>query len=62
MSKYSFIPNHEQHFQIKENYYSLRNPRSLVSIPKCTSTYGIDTISFRGPQVWQDFRQDIKKF
>ena len=37
-------------FQKQENYYSLRNPRSLVSKRKFTTTYGIDTISFRGPQ------------
>ena len=43
----------------QENYYSLRNPRSLVSKRKFTTTYGIDTISFRGPQIWQDLPQDI---
>ena len=35
-------------FQKQENYYSLRNPRSPVFIWKFTTTYGIDTISFRG--------------
>ena len=47
-------------FQKQENYYFLRNPRSLVSKRKFTSTYGIDTISFRGPQIWQNLPQDIK--
>ena len=47
-------------FQKQENYYSLRKPRSLASKWKFTSTYVIDTISFRGPQVWQDLPQDIK--
>ena len=47
-------------FQKKENYYFLRNPRSLVSKGKFTTTYGIDTISFKGPQIWQDLPQDIK--
>ena len=37
-------------FQKQENYYSLGNPRSLVSKRKFTTTYGIDTISFTGPQ------------
>ena len=37
-------------FQKQENHYSLRNPRSLVSKRKFTTTYGIDTISFRGYQ------------
>ena len=38
-------------FQKLENYYSLRNPRSLVFKQKFTTTYGIDTISFRRPQI-----------
>ena len=33
-------------FQNQENYYTLRNPRS-VSKRKFTTTYGIDTICFR---------------
>ena len=44
----------------KKNHYSLRNPRSLVSKWKFTTTYDIDTISFRRPQIWQDLPQDIK--
>ena len=24
------------------------------------TTYGIDTVFFRGPQIWQDLPQDIK--
>ena len=47
-------------FQKQENYYFLRNPRSPVSKRKFTTTYGINTISFRGPQIWQDLPQDIK--
>ena len=47
-------------FQKQENYYSLRNPRSLVSKRKFATNYGIDTISFRGHQIWQDLPQDIK--
>ena len=38
-------------FQKQENYYSLKNPRLLVSKRKFATTYGIDTISFRRPQV-----------
>ena len=49
-------------FQKQENYYSQRNPRSLVSKRKFTTTYGINTISFRGPQTWQDLPQKIKNF
>ena len=47
-------------FQKQENYYSLRNPRSLVSKRKFTTTYGFDTMSFREPQIWQDLPQEIK--
>ena len=47
-------------FQKQENYYSLRNPRSLVSKRKFRTTYGIDTISFRGPHIWKDLPQDVK--
>ena len=47
-------------FQKQENYYSLRNPRSLVSKRKFTTTYGIDTISFKVLQIWQDLPRDIK--
>ena len=46
-------------FYKQENYYSLRNPRSLVSKQKFTATYGIDIISFRGLQIWQYLPQDI---
>ena len=47
-------------FQKQGNYYSLRNPSSLVSKRKFTATYGIDTISFRGPQIWQELPKDVK--
>ena len=42
------------------SYYSLRNPRTPVSKRKFTTTYGIDTISLRGLQIWQDLPQSIK--
>ena len=47
-------------FQKQENCCSLRNPRSLVSKRKFTTSYGIDTMSFRRPQIWQHLPQDIK--
>ena len=49
-------------FQRQENYLILRNLRSLVSKQKFTTTYCIDTISFRGSHIWQDLPQDIKNF
>ena len=36
-----------------------KKPKSIVSKLLFT-TYGIDTISFRGPENWQDLRQDLK--
>ena len=47
-------------FQKQENYYSLRNPSSLVSRRKFRTIYGIDIISFRGPHIWQDLSQGVK--
>ena len=49
-------------FQKQENYYSLRNPSSLASKRKYTTAYGIDTIFFRGPQIWQDLPQEIRNY
>ena len=56
----SFTPIMNDVFQKQGNYYSLRNPRSLISKRKFTTTYGINTISFRGSRIWQDLPQDIK--
>ena len=47
-------------FKKQEIYYSPRNRKSLVSKQKFTTTYGIDTISLRRPQTWQDLPQDVK--
>ena len=38
------LPNDESRFSKTRKLYSLRNPRSLVSNQKFTTTYGIDTI------------------
>ena len=46
-------------FQNQENYCSLRNPVFLVFKRKFTTTYDINTTSFRR---LQDFHQDIKTF
>ena len=47
-------------FEKHEDHYSLRNPRSLASKQKLTTTYRIDTIAFRGPQIWHSLPPDIK--
>ena len=49
-------------FEKHEDHYSLRNPRSLASKRKMTTIYGIDTIAFRGPQIWHSLPPDIKNF
>ena len=41
-------------FQINECPYNLRNPRTLASKHKSTVRYVLDTIAFKGPQIWQD--------
>ena len=46
-------------FQKQENYNSLRNPKSLDSKQKFTTTYEIDTIFLKGPQIWQDSSMQI---
>ena len=45
-------------FQKQEKYYSLKKTRSLGR--KYTTTYGIDTIFIRRPQIWQDLSLGIK--
>ena len=44
-----------------EETITLRNSRFLVSKRKFTTTYSIDTMSFRGSPVWKELLQDIKK-
>ena len=41
-------------FQANDCLYDLRNPRILPSKHKFTIKYGINTIAFRGPQIWQN--------
>ena len=41
-------------FQTNDFPYDLRNPRILASKHKSTIKYGINTIAFRGPQIWQN--------
>ena len=47
-------------FQINECPYNLRNPRTLASKPKSTVRYDLDTIAFKGPQIWQDIPLEIR--
>ena len=40
--------------------YDLRNPRILASKHKSTIKYGITTIAFSGPQIWQNIPLEIR--
>ena len=35
-------------------HYDLRSPRIMASKQKSIIKYGIDTIAFMGPQIWQN--------
>ena len=47
-------------FQINNCPYDLRNPRILASKHKSTIKYGINTIVFKGPQIWQNIPLEIR--
>ena len=47
-------------FQTKDCPYDLRNPRILSSKHKSTIKYGINTIVFRVPQIWQKIPLEIR--
>ena len=48
-------------FQFLENSYKLRNFQKLASSTKKTTKIGLETISYRGPQLWNLVRQEIKE-
>ena len=47
-------------FQTNDYLYDLRNPRILASKHKSTIKYGINTIAFKGPQIWQNIPLEIR--
>ena len=47
-------------FQINDFPYGLRNPRILESKHKSTIKYGINTIAFKGPQIWENISLEIR--
>ena len=47
-------------FQINKCPYNLRNPRSLAYKLKSTVRYGLGTIAFKAPQIWQDIPLEIR--
>ena len=46
-------------FQTNDCPYDLRNPRILASKHRSTAKYGINTIAFKGPQIWQSIPLEI---
>ena len=42
-------------FQINDSPYDLRNPKILASKLKSGIKYGIKTIFFKSPEIWQSF-------
>ena len=47
-------------FQTNNFRYDLKNPRVLASKHKATIKYGINTIVFIGPQIWQNIPLEIR--
>ena len=47
-------------FQTNDCPYHLRNPRILASKHKSAIKYGINTIAFRGSQIWQNIPLEIR--
>ena len=48
-------------FKIKETKYGLRKGIALVSFNPKTTNYGINSISYLAPDVWDQIPEDIKK-
>ena len=38
----------------------LKNPRSLITNCKSKVNYGIDSIVYKGPQIWQTLPTDLR--
>ena len=47
-------------FQTNDCPYDLRNPRIPASKPKSTKKYGINTVAFKVPQIWQNIPLEIR--
>ena len=47
-------------FQTNDCPYDLRNPRILASKHISTIKYGINTIAFTNPQIWQNIPLEIR--
>ena len=48
-------------FQFHKNSYDLRNFQQLARSTKKSTKMGLETISYRGPQLWNLVPQEIKE-
>ena len=48
-------------FTLRENKFNLRNFNHFYCSNKHTVKYGTETISFRGPQIWNSLSSEIKE-
>ena len=48
-------------FTLKENAYNFRNAREFMCVKSNTLKYGLNTISYKGPQLWQHLPMSIKQ-
>ena len=48
-------------FQFRENFYNLRDFQQLASSMKKATKMGLETISYRIPQLWNLVPQEIKE-
>ena len=46
-------------FEIKETPYSMRNPLKIIQPSKRTTTFGLKSISYLGPKLWNDLKIDF---
>ena len=53
-------PTMNKVFATNDRRYDLRNPRILASKHKSTIKYGINTIFFKRPQIWQNISLEIR--
>ena len=47
-------------FKLKETKYNLRNGSALVSTNKKTTNFGINSISYLAPKIWDQVPEEIK--
>ena len=54
------LPIMSEIFLKKGRLYSLRNPRSLITNCISSVNYGIDSIAYKSPQIWQTLATELR--